>query len=175
MSNANNILDKKKKRKLYDIRVYTHTENLRNENIMGRIKRNQNDISDYGELLNEEETIRKKKKTNSKSSKDNELENEKTEKQLSDTSLKIISDVNQIISNMNQSTEELKKLNALFLIETSKKINKTNLQSQNLPKLNNNQSINQETKDEQLIEENEKNKKNNKKRKKINIKKIKNK
>jgi len=60
---------------------------------------------------------------------------------------------------MNQSTEELKKLNALFLIETSKKINKTNLQSQNLPKINNNQSINQETKDEQLIEENEKNKK----------------
>ena len=70
---------------------------------------------------------------------------------------------------MNQSTEELKKLNALFLIETSKKINKTNLQSQNLPKINNNQSINQETKDEQLIEENEKNKKNNKKSKPINF------
>ncbi len=40
---------------------------------------------------------------------------------------------------MNQSTEELKKLNALFLIENFKKINKTNLQSQNLPKINNNQ------------------------------------
>ena len=169
MSNSNNILDKKKKRKLYEIRVYTHTENLRNENIMGRIKRNQNDISAYGELLNEEETIRKKKKTNNKSSKENEEENEKSEKQLSETSAKIISDVNDIISNMNQSTEELKKLNALFLIETSKKINKTNLQSQNLPKINNNQSINQETKDEQLIEENEKNKKNNKKSKPINF------
>ena len=47
----------------------------------------------------------------------------------------------------------------LFLIESSKKINKTNLQSQNLPKRNNNQSLNQEIKDEQLIEENEKNKK----------------
>ena len=109
MSNANNILDKKKKRKLYDIRVYTHTENLRNENIMGRIKRNQNDISDYGELLNEEETIRKKKKTNNKSLKENEEENEKSEKQLSESSAKIISDVNYIISNMNQSSEELKK------------------------------------------------------------------
>ena len=57
----------------------------------------------------------------------------------------------------------------LFLIESSKKINKTNLQSQNLPKRNNNQTINQEIKDEQLIEENEKNKKNNKKSKPINF------
>ena len=72
MTNSINILDKKKKRKLYEKRVYTHTENLRNENIMGRIKRNQNDISAYGELLNEEETIRKKTKTNNKSSKKNE-------------------------------------------------------------------------------------------------------
>ena len=40
MSNTYGILDKKKKRKLYEIRVYTQTENLRNENIMGRIKRN---------------------------------------------------------------------------------------------------------------------------------------
>ena len=38
---------------------------------------------------------------------------------------------------MNQSTEELKKLNTLFFIESSKKINKTNLQSQNLSKINN--------------------------------------
>ena len=57
----------------------------------------------------------------------------------------------------------------IIFFESSKKINKTNLQSQNLPKLNNNQSINQETKDEQLIEENEKNKKNNKKSKPINF------
>ena len=68
------------------------------------------------------------------------------------------SDVNDIISNMNQSTEELKKLNTLFFIESSKKINKTNLQSQNLSKINNYQSINQETKDHQLIEENKKKK-----------------
>ena len=57
---------------------------------------------------------------------------------------------------MNQSTEELKKLNTLFFIESSKKINKTNLQSQNLSKINNYQLINQETKDHQLIEENKK-------------------
>ena len=168
MSNTYGILDKKKKRKLYEIRVYTQTENLRNENIMGRIKRNQNDISDYAELLNEEENIKKKKKTKKTSSKENEGENEKFENKLSDTSTKIISDVNKIISNMNQSTEELKKLNALFLIETSKKVNKTNLQSLNLPKLNN-QSLSQEKRDEKLIEEDEKNKKNNKKSKPINF------
>ena len=168
MSNTYGILDKKKMRKLYEIRVYTQTENLRNENIMGRIKRNQNDISDYAELLNEEENIKKKKKTKKTSSKENEGENEKFENKLSDTSTKIISDVNKIISNMNQSTEELKKLNALFLIETSKKVNKTNLQSLNLPKLNN-QSLSQEKRDEKLIEEDEKNKKNNKKSKPINF------
>ena len=109
MSNDIAKFGKPKKRKLYEIKIYTQQENLRNENIMGRIKRNQNDISDYGELLNEEETIRKKKKTNNKSLKENEEENEKSEKQLSESSAKIISDVNYIISNMNQSSEELKK------------------------------------------------------------------
>ena len=60
---------------------------------------------------------------------------------------------------MNQSTEELKKIKCIIFNRNFKKINKTNLQSQNLPKRNNNQTINQEIKDEQLIEENEKNKK----------------
>ena len=166
MSNDIAKFGKPKKRKLYEIKIYTQQENLRNENIIGKIKRDQEDILNYAEVLNEEENNQKKKKHHKKKTKEIDENSEKSEKKLSDKSSKIINDVNKIISNMNQSTEELKKLNALFLIGTSKKINKTsNIQSQNLPELNNSKEI----KDEKLIEEDEKNKLENKKKKPLNF------
>ena len=166
MSNDIAKFGKPKKRKLYEIKIYTQQENLRNENIIGKIKRDQEDILNYAEVLNEEENNQKKKKHHNKKTKEIDENSEKSEKKLSDKSSKIINDVKKIISNMNQSTEELKKLNALFLIGTSKKINKTsNIQSQNLPELNNSKEI----KDEKLIEEDEKNKLENKKKKPLNF------
>ena len=166
MSNDIAKFGKPKKRKLYEIKIYTQQENLRNENIIGKIKRDQEDILNYAEVLNEEENNQKKKKHHKKKTKEIDENSEKSEKKLSDKSSKIINDVNKIISNMNQSTEELKKLNALFLIGTSKKINKTsNIQSQNLPELKNSKEI----KDEKLIEEDEKNKLENKKKKPLNF------
>ena len=166
MSNDIAKFGKPKKRKLYEIKIYTQQENLRNENIIGKIKRDQEDILNYAEVLNEEENNQRKKKHYKKKTKEIDENSEKSEKKLSDKSSKIINDVNKIISNMNQSTEELKKLNALFLIGTSKKINKTsNIQSQNLPELNNSKEI----KDEKLIEEDEKNKLENKKKKPLNF------
>ena len=166
MSNKINIIGKPKKRKLYEIKIYTQQENLKDEYIMGKIKRNQEDILNYAEVLNEEENNLKKKKHLKKKSKEIDEYSEKTEKKLSDKSSKIINDVNRIISNMNESTEELKKLNALFLIGTSKKINKTNnIQSENLEEL----KYSKEIKDEKLIEEDEKNKLENKKKKPFNF------
>ena len=166
MSNDIAKLGKPKKRKLYEIKIYTQQENLRNENIIGKIKRDQEDILNYAEVLNEEENNLKKKKHLKKKSKEIDELSEKTEKKLSDKSSKIINDVNRIISNMNESTEELKKLNALFLIGTSKKINKTNnIQSENLEEL----KYSKEIKDEKLIEEDEKNKLENKKKKPFNF------
>ena len=166
MSNKINIIGKPKKRKLYEIKIYTQQENLKDEHIIGKIKRNQEDILNYAEVLNEEENNLKKKKHLKKKSKEIDELSEKTEKKLSDKSSKIINDVNRIISNMNESTEELKKLNALFLIGTSKKINKTNnIQSENLEEL----KYSKEIKDEKLIEEDEKNKLENKKKKPFNF------
>ena len=166
MSNDIAKFGKPKKRKLYEIKIYTQQENLRNENIIGKIKRDQEDILNYAEVLNEEENNQRKKKHYKKKTKEIDENSEKSEKKLSDKSSKIINDVNKIISNMNQSTEELKKLNALFLIGTSKKINKTsNIQSQNLPELNNSKEI----KDKKLIGEDEKNKLENKKKKPLNF------
>ncbi len=166
MSNKINIIGKPKKRKLYEIKIYTQQENLKDEHIIGKIKRNQEDILNYAEVLNEEENNLKKKKHLKKKSKEIDEYSEKTEKNLSDKSSKIINDVNRIISNMNESTEELKKLNALFLIGTSKKINKTsNIQSENLEEL----KYSKEMKDEKLIEEDEKNKLENKKKKPFNF------
>jgi hypothetical protein len=166
MSNKINIIGKPKKRKLYEIKIYTQQENLKDEHIIGKIKRNQEDILNYAEVLNEEENNLKKKKHLKKKSKEIDELSEKTEKKLSDKSSKIINDVNRIISNMNESTEELKKLNALFLIGTSKKINKTNnIQSENLEEL----KYSKEIKDEKLIEEDEKNKLENKKKKPLNF------
>ena len=43
---------------------------------------------------------------------------------LSETVQKIVNDVARTIKNINQSTEEIKKLNALYLINTTQKINK---------------------------------------------------
>ena len=164
MSNKINIIGKPKKRKLYEIKIYTQQENLKDEHIIGKIKRNQEDILNYAEVLNEEENNLKKKKHLKKKSKEIDEYSEKTEKNLSDKSSKIINDVNRIISNMNESTEELKKLNAL--IGTSKKINKTNnIQSENLEEL----KYSKEIKDEKLIEEDEKNKLENKKKKPFNF------
>ena len=166
MSNKINIIGKPKKRKLYEIKIYTQQENLKDEYIMGKIKRNQEDILNYAEVLNEEENNQKKKKHHKKKTKEIDENSEKSEKKLSDKSSKIINDVNRIISNMNESTEELKKLNALFLIGTSKKINKTNnIQSENLEEL----KYSKEIKDEKLIEEDEKNKLENKKKKPFNF------
>ncbi len=97
MSNDIAKLGKPKKRKLYEIKIYTQQENLRNENIIGKIKRDQEDILNYAEVLNEEENNQKKKKHHKKKTKEIDENSEKSEKKLSDKSSKIINDLNKII------------------------------------------------------------------------------
>jgi len=154
MSKNNEEYDQKRKpKKFFDFRVWKQTVNLQNENIIGKTIKNQNDIKEYAEILNEEENNDKKKKIK-KSSNSNLNKNLEKNTLLSDTAYRIVNDVDKIIKNMNDSTEELKKLNALYLIGTSKKINKSNLRSQTLPSVNN--KISQELKDEIAINENNK-------------------
>ncbi len=155
MSQYDNEIDERKKHeKYFDFRVWKQTENLKNENIIGKTVRNQNNIKEYAEILNEEENNDKKKKIRKSSNvySKNNVGNKNT--LLSDTAYKIVTDVDKIIKNMNDSTEELKKLNALYLIGTSKKINKSNVRSQTLPQTN--IEMSQEFKDEQAINENNK-------------------
>ena len=154
MSKNNEEYDQKRKpKKFFDFRVWKQTVNLQNENIIGKTIKNQNDIKEYAEILNEEENNDKKKKIKKSSNSDLNKNLEKNTL-LSDVAFRIVNDVDKIIKNMNDSTEELKKLNALYLIGTSKKINKSNLRSQTLPSVNN--KISQELKDEIAINENNK-------------------
>ena len=137
MSKNNDEYEQKRNhKKFFDFRVWKQTVNLQSENIIGKTVKNQNDIKEYAEILNEEENNDKKKKIK-KSSNSNLNKNLEKNTLLSDTAFRIVNDVDKIIKNMNDSTEELKKLNALYLIGTSKKINKSNLRSQTLPSTNN--------------------------------------
>ncbi len=154
MSKNNDEFEQKRKpKKFFDFRVWKQTVNLQSENIIGKTIKNQNDIKEYAEILNEEENNDKKKKIKKSSNSDLNKNLEKNTL-LSDVAFRIVNDVDKIIKNMNDSTEELKKLNALYLIGTSKKINKSNLRSQTLP--SNNNKISQEIKDEIAINENNK-------------------
>ena len=63
MSQYDNEIDERKKHeKYFDFRVWKQTENLKNENIIGKTVRNQNNIKEYAEILNEEENNDKKNK-----------------------------------------------------------------------------------------------------------------
>ena len=138
MSMNNNILNKNKKKKYFDFRVWTQKYNLTNDQIIEKTKRNNQKIKDYTDELNEEEDFHKKKKINinTKKNKNNLNENEEN---LSENIKEIKRKVSEYIKSMNNSTEELTKLNALYLINTSKKVNKSkNIRSQTLPPINNN-------------------------------------
>ena len=52
MSQYDNEIDERKKHeKYFDFRVWKQTENLKNENIIGKTVRNQNNIKEYAEIL----------------------------------------------------------------------------------------------------------------------------
>ena len=148
--------NKNKKKKYADFRVWIQHYNLANERIIEKTKHNNQTIKDCTDALNEEEDYHKKKRTDNNANK-NKNNKDLNEKNLSDNVKKIINSVNNYINNMNNSTEELKKLNALYLINTSKKVNKSkNIRSQTLPPINNNpyQNTNNNKLDEEKDEEN---------------------
>ena len=154
-NNNNNISynNKNKKKKFFDFRVWTQKYNLTNDQIIEKTIRNNQKIKDYTDELNEEEDFHKKKKIdiNANKNKNNLNENEEN---LSENIKEIKRKVSEYIKSMNNSTEELKKLNALYLINTSKKVNKSkNLRSQTLPPINNpyNKKLDEEKDEENIL------------------------
>ena len=121
------VNDKERKnisKKINDFRLWTHSQNLKNEDIISKAVHNQTTIKQYSSELNEEENNqnRKKIKKGKTIMKNKVLYNSNAN--LSENVQKILSDVSKTINNINQSTEEIKKLNALYLINTSQKLNK---------------------------------------------------
>ena len=121
------VNDKERKnisKKINDFRLWTHSQNLKNEDIISKAVHNQTTIKQYSSELNEEESNqnRKKIKKGKTIMKNKVLYNSNAN--LSENVQKILSDVSKTINNINQSTEEIKKLNALYLINTSQKLNK---------------------------------------------------
>ena len=121
------VNDKERKnisKKINDFRLWTHSQNLKNEDIISKAVHNQTTIKQYSSELNEEENNqnRKKIKKGKTIMKNKVLYNSNAN--LSENVQKILSDVSKTINNINQSTAEIKKLNALYLINTSQKLNK---------------------------------------------------
>ena len=112
-----------------DFRLWKQSHNLKNENIIVKANGNQSTIKQYSNDLNEEENTKNSKK--SKNSQNISKQNEQYDSScnLSETVQKIVNDVSKTIKNINQSTEEIKKLNALYLINTTQKINKKDTSS----------------------------------------------
>lgn len=92
---------------------YGSSRNLKNENIIVKAKGNQSTIKQYSNELNEEENTKNYKKMKNSQNDSNSIEQFDSMCILSETVQKIVNDVARTIKNINQSTEEIKKLNAL--------------------------------------------------------------
>ena len=131
MSYEEDKRDKIITKKVNDFRLWKHSHNLKNENIIMKANRNQSKIKQYSNELNEEENTKNQKKTkNSQKVSKNSVQFDSSTN-LSETVQKIVTDVSKTIKNINKSTEEIRKLNALYLINTTHKINKK--ESNSLP------------------------------------------
>ena len=131
MSYEEDKRDKIITKKVNDFRLWKHSHNLKNENIIMKANRNQSKIKQYSNELNEEENTKNQKKTkNSQKVSKNSVQFDSSTN-LSETVQKIVTDVSKTIKNINKSTEEIRKLNALYLINTTQKINKK--ESNSLP------------------------------------------
>ena len=111
-------------KKVNDFRLWKQSHNLKNENIIVKANGNQSTIKQYSNELNEEENTKNYKKMKNSQNVSNSTEQFDSMCNLSETVQKIVNDVARTIKNINQSTEEIKKLNALYLINTTQKINK---------------------------------------------------
>ena len=123
-SEDNDKNKKKNPKKVNDFRVWKHSHNLKNENIIGKATINQTTIKQKSSELNGEENFENRKKSKHNQHISNNKEKYGTNNNLSENVQKIVNDVSKTIENINKSTEEIKKLNALYLINTSQKINK---------------------------------------------------
>lgn len=123
--------DKKVTKKVNDFRLWKHSHNLKSENIIMKANGNQSKIKQYSNELNEEENTKNQKKTKNYQNISKNSVQYDSSTNLSETVQKIVNDVSKTIININKSTEEIKKLNALYLINTTQKINKK--ESSSLP------------------------------------------
>ena len=126
---------KQDKKKLNDFRVWTQTKNLKGNDIVFRATDNQRTIKHYSSVLNEEESNPKinNRRTNKKAKASNIIP---SDIEISDDCRKILTDIYKNINHMKKETQEITKMNSLYLQETAKDYfsaqnNNTNINSYN--------------------------------------------
>ena len=109
--------------KISDFRVWKLKKNMSNENIIGRATKNQNQIKNWAEILNED--YKNNKNNNFKSYlKSNKTKKYELKNYLSPNVNKIVSEVGKLVSEIKNSEENLSKLNINSLINTKNQIQK---------------------------------------------------
>ena len=126
---------KQDKKKINDFRVWTQTKNLKGNDIVFRATDNQRTIKHYSSVLNEEESNPKinNRRTNKKAKASNIIP---SDIEISDDCRKILTDIYKNINHMKKETQEITKMNSLYLQETAKDYfsaqnNNTNINSYN--------------------------------------------
>ena len=110
---------KQDKKKINDFRVWTQTKNLKGNDIVFRATDNQRTIKHYSSVLNEEESNPKinNRRTNKKAKESNIIP---SDIEISDDCRKILTDIYKNINHMKKETQEITKMNSLYLQETAK-------------------------------------------------------
>ena len=126
---------KQDKKKLNEFRVWIQTKNLKGNDIVFRATDNQRTIKHYSSVLNEEESNPKinNRRTNKKAKASNIIP---SDIEISDDCRKILTDIYKNINHMKKETQEITKMNSLYLQETAKDYfsaqnNNTNINSYN--------------------------------------------
>ena len=109
-----------------DYRVWKQKSNLLSDNILDTIYKNQREIKNHTELLNEGERHTNKKKRIFQSLDKNKHQNEK-QSYASDIVKKIMGDVGKLVLNMRKEEDDLSKENVNSLLGTKKQIKNSDI------------------------------------------------
>ena len=109
-----------------DLRVWKHQQNLSGEDIISNVIDNQAKIKNYTEALNEEEN-RDKRKVRNYQSFDPFKNKKKKNSDISENVQKIMSEVGKLVLDMKHISENSYKNNISSLVNTKKKIKKTEI------------------------------------------------
>ena len=113
---------------LADFNLWNQKEEVLREDILNRINKNQNQIRNLTEVLNEDERHDKKKKIKNYQSFDGLRKRRKNKDSLLSKNVKkIMSDVGKLVLDMNTISENSYKTNIESLMKTSRDIKKTEI------------------------------------------------